>query len=83
MNFQFYGTYLFQQSKGDLKGAEEYYHRATLADPENGEILLQYAKIVWDLHQDKDRALSYFERAVRASPQDRSVLIYTWLCTLK
>ncbi|XWS13928.1 hypothetical protein CRYUN_Cryun36dG0080800 [Craigia yunnanensis] len=64
----------FLLSKGDLQGAEEYYHRATLEDPEDGEILLQYAKIVWDLHQDKDRALSYFERAVQASPQDCNVL---------
>ncbi|MBA0841221.1 hypothetical protein Goarm_003724, partial [Gossypium armourianum] len=63
----------FLQSKGDLQGAEDYYHRATLADPEDSEILLQYAKILWDLHHDKDRALSYFERAVQASPQDRSV----------
>ncbi|KAK6254677.1 hypothetical protein SCA6_015982 [Theobroma cacao] len=64
----------FLQSKGDVHGAEDYYHRATLADPEDGEILSQYAKIVWELHQDKDRALSYFERAVRASPQDSNVL---------
>lgn len=63
-----------QQSKGDLQGAEDYYHRATLADPEDSEILLQYAKILWDLHHDKDRALSYFERAVQASPQDSNVL---------
>ncbi|KAL4388453.1 hypothetical protein GQ457_09G022320 [Hibiscus cannabinus] len=64
----------FLQSKGDLQGAEDYYHCATLADPEDSEILLQYAKIVWDLHHDKDRALSYFERAVQASPQDSNVL---------
>ncbi|KAL1148398.1 hypothetical protein V6Z11_A10G123500 [Gossypium hirsutum] len=64
----------FLQSKGDLQGAEDYYHRATLADPEDSEILLQYAKILWDLHHDKDRALSYFERAVQASPQDSNVL---------
>lgn len=74
---------LFQQSKGDLQGAEDYYHRATLADPEDSEILLQYAKILWDLHHDKDRALSYFERAAQASPQDRSVLIYSWPGTSK
>lgn len=64
----------FLQSKGDLQGAEDYYHRATLADPEDSEILLQYAKILWDLHHEKDRALSYFERAVQASPQDSNVL---------
>ncbi|KAG8480995.1 hypothetical protein CXB51_025636 [Gossypium anomalum] len=65
---------LYNTSKGDLQGAEDYYHRATLADPEDSEILLQYAKILWDLHHDKDRALSYFERAVQASPQDSNVL---------
>ncbi|XP_039020987.1 uncharacterized protein LOC120152995 [Hibiscus syriacus] len=64
----------FLQSKGDLQGAEDYYHRATLADPEDSKNLMQYAKIVWDLHHDKDRALSYFERAVQASPQDSNVV---------
>uniref|UniRef100_A0A5B6ZQ94 Tetratricopeptide repeat-like superfamily protein n=1 Tax=Davidia involucrata TaxID=16924 RepID=A0A5B6ZQ94_DAVIN len=62
------------QSKGDLVGAEEYYFRATLADPQDGEILLQYAKLVWNLHHDQDRALSYFERAVEAAPEDSYVL---------
>ncbi|XVE65762.1 hypothetical protein DITRI_Ditri08aG0025600 [Diplodiscus trichospermus] len=64
----------FLQSKADLQGAANYYHRATLADPKNSEILLQYAKIVWNLHHDKDEALSYLERAVQASPQDSNVL---------
>ncbi|GMP74145.1 hypothetical protein CsSME_00031652 [Camellia sinensis var. sinensis] len=59
------------QSKGDLHGAEEYYFRATLADPKDGEILLLYAKLVWKLHQDQDRALNYFKRA---APEDSHVL---------
>ena len=59
------------QSKGDLHGAEEYYHRATLADPDDGVILMKHAKIDWQLHHDKDRALSNFEHAVQVSPQDR------------
>ncbi|XP_004296533.1 PREDICTED: uncharacterized protein LOC101307105 [Fragaria vesca subsp. vesca] len=62
------------QSKGDLHGAEEYYFRTTQANPEDGEALVQYAKLVWQLHHDQDRALSYFERAARASPEDSHVL---------
>ncbi|KAK4266222.1 hypothetical protein QN277_027174 [Acacia crassicarpa] len=62
------------QSKGDLHGAEEYFLRATLVDPNNGEILMQYAKLVWDLHRDKQRALEYFERAAQASSPDSHVL---------
>jgi Tfp pilus assembly protein PilF len=58
------------QTKRDLQGAEEYYSRAILADPKDGEILSQYGKLVWELHQDQDRASSYFERGVQASPED-------------
>lgn len=59
------------QSKGDFHGAEDYYLRATLANPQDGESLLEYAKLVWQLHHDQDRALSYFERAAQAAPEDR------------
>ncbi|KAL8121967.1 hypothetical protein AgCh_018627 [Apium graveolens] len=62
------------QSKGDLSEAEDLFFRATLADPKDGEILLQYAKLVWELHHDQDRALSYFERAACAAPNDSHVL---------
>lgn len=62
------------QSKGDLHGAEEYYSRATLADPDDGELWAQYAKLVWDLHQDRDRATSYFKLATAVAPQDCHVL---------
>ncbi|XP_050218044.1 uncharacterized protein LOC126668873 [Mercurialis annua] len=62
------------QLKGDLEGAEEYYHRATMADPENGGILMKYAKLDWELHHDPDRALINFENAIQAAPQDSHVL---------
>ncbi|CAL1384347.1 unnamed protein product [Linum trigynum] len=62
------------QSKGDLHGAEEYYHRATQVEPGDGEILMQYAKLVWELHRDCDRAMGCFERAAQAAPQDSNVL---------
>ncbi|KAF3674603.1 putative G3BP-like protein-like [Capsicum annuum] len=62
------------QSRGDLSGAEEYYLRATLTDPKDGEILSQYARLVWQLHRDKDRALNYFERAAHAASDNSHVL---------
>uniref|UniRef100_M1B1N2 O-linked n-acetylglucosamine transferase, ogt n=1 Tax=Solanum tuberosum TaxID=4113 RepID=M1B1N2_SOLTU len=62
------------QSKGDLSGAEEYYFQATLLDPQDGDILSQYATLVWQLHHDKDRALSYFEHATHVDPENSYVL---------
>ncbi|KAF2314062.1 hypothetical protein GH714_021822 [Hevea brasiliensis] len=67
--------------KRDLLGAEEYYLRAVVADPGDGEIMSLYAKLVCELHQDHDKASSYFERAVQATPEDRGVLfIWTHDC---
>lgn len=60
-----------RQTKGDLQGAEEYYLRATVSDPGDGEILAQYAQLVCELHHDSKKASSYFERAVEATPEDR------------
>ncbi|KAG5094245.1 hypothetical protein JHK84_049833 [Glycine max] len=57
---------------GDVvDGAEEYFLRAIMVDPNDGEILMQYAKLVWENHHDKDRAMVYFERVVQPTPQDR------------
>ncbi|XP_039003809.1 uncharacterized protein LOC120130695 [Hibiscus syriacus] len=60
----------FLYQKRDLQGAEEYYGRAVLVDPKDGKTLSQYAKLVWELHHNEERASNYFERAVQASPQD-------------
>ncbi|XP_026381651.1 uncharacterized protein LOC113276282 isoform X2 [Papaver somniferum] len=65
-----YAQFLY---KGDLREADEYYSRAILIDPRDGEILSQYAKLVWELHHDDTRACSYFERAVQAAPEDSHV----------
>ncbi|KAB2625590.1 hypothetical protein D8674_017250 [Pyrus ussuriensis x Pyrus communis] len=62
------------EAKGDFDGAEEFYFRATLANPSDGEALCQYAELVWQLRHDQDKALSYFERAAQASPHDSNVL---------
>ncbi|KAM3326901.1 hypothetical protein P3S67_002027 [Capsicum chacoense] len=62
------------QSKGDLSGAEHHYFQATLADPKDGDTLSKYAILVWELHQDKDKATDYFERAVHAAPENSNVL---------
>uniref|UniRef100_A0A6M2F9W0 Uncharacterized protein n=1 Tax=Populus davidiana TaxID=266767 RepID=A0A6M2F9W0_9ROSI len=68
-------TFVFnQQSKRDLEGAEEYFSRAILADPGDGEILSQYAKLVWELYRDHDKALCYFKQSIQATPADSYVL---------
>ncbi|KAL0414192.1 UNVERIFIED_CONTAM: hypothetical protein Sradi_1620900 [Sesamum radiatum] len=67
-----YAQYL--ESKRDFSGAEEFYFRATQADPNDGEILSRYAKLVWELHGDQTRASGYFERAAKAAPEDSNVL---------
>lgn len=64
----------FLQSKGDLEGAEYYYFRATQADPSDGEVMSQYAKLVWELHRDREKALTYFEHATQTAPEDSNVL---------
>lgn len=80
---------LFGQYKQDCEGAEEYYSRAILADPDDGEVLSQYGKLVWELHHNQERASSYFERAVQASPEDRCAAcpvfddIQFMLCSIK
>lgn len=59
------------QVKNDLQRAEEYYSRAILADPSDGETLSKYASLIWELHHDEERANSYFQQAVQASPDNR------------
>lgn len=66
------------QAKGDPKRAEEYYSRAILADPGDGEILSRYAKLVWELHHDEERASGYFEQAIQATPNDRYIYMYIY-----
>ncbi|KAG4920976.1 hypothetical protein JHK82_049912 [Glycine max] len=69
---------------GDVvDGAEEYFLRAIMVDPNDGEILMQYAKLVWENHHDKDRAMVYFERVVQPTPQDRYHVRRSWLKPMK
>ena len=58
------------QEKGDFKRSEEYYERAILAEPNNGEVLSQYAQLQWNVHGDKDRAEIYYNQALEAAPED-------------
>ncbi|WZZ20028.1 hypothetical protein YC2023_121415 [Brassica napus] len=64
----------FLEYKGDFSGAEEYYHKCTVVEPSDGVALANYGRLVMKLHQDEAKALSYFERAVQASPEDSNVL---------
>ncbi|XP_010483912.1 PREDICTED: uncharacterized protein LOC104762333 isoform X2 [Camelina sativa] len=64
----------FLEYKGDLSGAEEYYHKCTVVEPCDGVALANYGRLVMKLHQDEAKAMTYFERAVQASPEDSNVL---------
>ncbi|CAH8309375.1 unnamed protein product [Eruca vesicaria subsp. sativa] len=64
----------FLEYKGDVNGAEEYYHKCTVVEPSDGVALANYGRLVMKLHKDEAKALSYFERAVQASPEDSNVL---------
>ena len=54
----------------NLEKADEYYGRAILASPGDGDLLSSYGKLIWETEKDEDRAQSYFDRAVHASPDD-------------
>lgn len=54
----------------DTERAEEYYGRAILASPGDGELLSLYGRLIWETQRDGDRAKSYFDQAVYASPHD-------------
>ena len=58
------------QKRGDVKRSEEYYERAILAEPNDGEVLSEYAQLQWNVHGDKDRAEAYYNRAIEAAPED-------------
>ncbi|CAI9771222.1 unnamed protein product [Fraxinus pennsylvanica] len=62
------------QTKGDFLGAEEYHSCAILGDPEDYQTLMQYAKLMWELYRDQDKASTYFERAAQAASEDSHVL---------
>ncbi|KAH0876590.1 hypothetical protein HID58_063984, partial [Brassica napus] len=64
----------FLEYKGDVSGAEEYYHKCTVVEPSDGVALANYGRLVMELHKDEAKALSCFERAVQASPEDSNVL---------
>lgn len=42
-------------------------------EPTDGEILSQYALLVWELHHDQERASAFFELAAQTAPKDRCV----------
>lgn len=64
-------TICLWQSEGRLDEAVEQCYQATLTYPEDGEILVLYAQLVWEVHHDQAKASSYFERAALVAPNDR------------
>ncbi|OMO80398.1 Tetratricopeptide-like helical [Corchorus olitorius] len=63
------GKFLHEVER-DTKRAEEYYGRAILANPGDGEVVSLYGNLIWEKHRDESRAKSYFDRVVNASPDD-------------
>jgi len=56
--------------------AEEFYGRAILANPGDGELLSLYGTLIWETQRDEDRAKSYFDQAIHAAPNDWYFIIY-------
>lgn len=50
--------------------AAEFYGRAILASPGDGEVLSLYGKLIWETEGAVNRAKSYFDQAIHASPDD-------------
>ena len=50
--------------------AEEYYKRAILVNPVDGELLSMYGKLIWETQRDERRAKSCFDQALHAAPHD-------------
>lgn len=63
------------QIQKDYSRAEEFFERAILASPSDGEVLSQYAKLIYQVHGDVERATHYHEQAVKAAPEDWSAIL--------
>ncbi|XP_038907166.1 uncharacterized protein LOC120092966 [Benincasa hispida] len=61
-------------SEGKLDEAEEQCYQATLTYPEDGETLMLYAQLVWEVHHDQAKASNYFERAALVAPNNSDIL---------
>lgn len=44
---------------------------AILAEPSNGEVLSEYARLRWESSRDEHVASIYYEKAIQLSPENR------------
>ncbi|KAG6413814.1 hypothetical protein SASPL_126529 [Salvia splendens] len=68
-----YATFL-KEVRGDIMKGEMYCGRAILVNPSCGNALSLYADLIWLHYRDAKRAHIYFDRAVRAAPDNCYVM---------
>ncbi|XP_042001328.1 uncharacterized protein LOC121791205 [Salvia splendens] len=72
-----YANYL-KKVKADFTKAEQFYERATLANPADGNVLSHYADLLWQTHGDSARAEAYLIKLSKPTP----TTVLCWLRTL-
>lgn len=58
-----------------MKKAEEYCERAILGNTNDGNVLSLYADLILHNHGDRDRAHTYYQQAVKMSPEDWYIIL--------
>ncbi|CAI0416673.1 unnamed protein product [Linum tenue] len=59
-----------KEARGDAARAEEFCERAILVSGGDGGVLSMYGDLIWNNHRDGGRANTYFNQAVKSSPDD-------------
>ncbi|XP_050216887.1 uncharacterized protein LOC126667839 [Mercurialis annua] len=63
-----------KEVRGDIVKAEKICERAIVTNRNDGNVLSMYGDLIWNNHKNSDRAQTYFDQAVRSSPDDCHVM---------